>query len=31
MDISKPIKEALDKASIEIPYEHATIIIKKAG
>jgi len=31
MDISKPIKEALDKAGIEIPYEHATIIIKKAG
>lgn len=31
MDISKPIKEALDKAGIEIPYEHATIIFKKTG
>ena len=31
MDISKPIKEALDKAGIEIPYEHATIIFKKVG
>lgn len=30
MDISKSIKEALDKAGIEIPYEHATII-KKVG
>lgn len=31
MAISKPIKEALDKAGIEIPYEHATIIFKKVG
>ncbi|MEP3889103.1 MAG: mechanosensitive ion channel family protein [Hellea sp.] len=31
MDISKPIKEALDKAGIEIPYEHATIIFRKTG
>lgn len=31
MDISKPIKEALDKAGIEIPYEHCMIISQKAG
>jgi len=31
MAISQPIKEALDKAGIEIPYEHATIIFKKTG
>lgn len=30
MDISQPIKEALDKAGIEIPYEHNTIV-RKAG
>ncbi len=28
MDISHPIKQALDKAGIEIPYEHNTIIRK---
>lgn len=30
MDISKPIKQALDKAGIEIPYEHNTIVRKGA-
>jgi small conductance mechanosensitive channel len=30
MDISQPIKKALDKAGIEIPYEHNTIV-KRAG
>ena len=30
MDISKPIKEALDKAGIEIPYEHCSIVRKEA-
>lgn len=28
MEISKPIKEALDKAGIEIPYEHCSIVRK---
>jgi len=31
MDISKPIKKALDKAGIEIPYEHCTIVKKKGA
>jgi len=31
MELSKYIKESLDKAGIEIPYEHNTIIVKKAG
>lgn len=30
MDIAQPIKQALDKAGIEIPYEHAMIIFKEA-
>ncbi len=30
MDISQPIKKALDKAGIEIPYEHNTIVRKRA-
>ncbi|WP_147405827.1 mechanosensitive ion channel family protein [Litorimonas taeanensis] len=30
MDISQPIKKALDKAGIEIPYEHNTIVRKSA-
>jgi len=30
MDISKPIKQALDKAGIEIPYEHC-VVVRKEG
>ncbi len=30
MEIAQPIKKALDKAGIEIPYEHAVIIKKEA-
>lgn len=30
MDISKPIKLALDKAGIEIPYEHCVVVRKEA-
>lgn len=30
MDIAQPIKTALDKAGIEIPYEH-NVIVRKAG
>lgn len=30
MDISQPIKQALDKAGIEIPYEHNMIVRKRA-
>lgn len=31
MDISQPIKKALDKAGVEIPYEHNMIVKRKAS